>query len=66
MKQVLTLGIVLLFFTSFTVKSSPHILFNADKTIEVAFELSPEKTAVYRVFYKNKFGDQYLATRHYP
>lgn len=54
MKQVLTLGIVLLFFTSFTVKSSPHILFNADKTIEVAFELSPEKTAVYRVFYKNK------------
>lgn len=54
MKQVLTLGIVLLFFTSFTVKSSPHILVNADKTIEVAFELSPEKTAVYRVFYKNK------------
>jgi hypothetical protein len=36
------------------VKSSPHILVNADKTIEVAFELSPEKTAVYRVFYKNK------------
>ncbi|MBC7407284.1 MAG: glycoside hydrolase family 97 catalytic domain-containing protein [Arcicella sp.] len=54
MKKIFPLLLLLLSLTSFVKKKSDNVFVNANKTIKIEFELSSNKTPVYRVYHKDK------------